>query len=161
MTSGPPEPGTAPGTTAPPAVWPCFFRSVSQSLELRPSLAPMPPDEDHAHPSVRAMQRARRHAWLHARYHLHWSMFESIRISVRLAEAFTEWARDGAPDVDALAGHLEAVEHEARQPCPVSEELRFVDRLMRVANTTDLHLADMEIAMEAYCAAGEPRRACA
>ncbi|MFL5542094.1 MAG: hypothetical protein ACJ8J0_24115 [Longimicrobiaceae bacterium] len=132
---------------------------MSQSLWLHPSLAPMPPDEDHAHPSVRAMQRARRHAWLHARYHLHWSMFESIRISVRLAETFTEWTRDGASDVDALAGRLEAVEHEARRPGPMSEELRFVDRLMRAASTTDLHLADMEIAMEAYRAADVPRRA--
>lgn len=159
MTSGAPEPGTAPGPAVPPAVWPCFFHSVSQSLALRPSLAPMPPDEDPAHPTVRAMQRARRHAWLHARYHLHWSMFESIRISVRLAETFTEWTRGDAADVDGLARRLEAVEDKARRPGPVSEELRFLNRLMRVANTTDLHLADMEIAMEAYHAAEEPRRA--
>src|ERR1044071_2080859 len=153
-TSGPPEPRTA---TAPPrAVWQCFLESVLQSLALRPSVAPIPLEEDHAHPTVRAMQRARRNAWLHARYQLRWSMFESIRISVRLAEAFAAWTHGCAPDVDALARCLEDVEREARQPVTVRQEMRFVDELMRVATTTDLHLADLEIAMEAYHTAEVP-----
>lgn len=154
-----PEPGTARGMAAPPAVWQCFFQRVSESLTLRPSLPPMPPLEDHGHPTVRAMQRARRHAWLHARYQLHWSMFESIRISVRLAEAFAEWTQGDVSDVESLVRRLEAVEHEARQPGSLSDELRFVDQLMRVATATDLPLADMEIAMEAYHSADGARRA--
>jgi hypothetical protein len=123
-----------------------------------PQVLPMSSGEDPADPTVRAMQRARRYTWLHARHDLHWSMFESIRISVRLAEAFAEWTRDGAPDLEVLAGLLEQVEREARAPSPVSEELRFVDRLLDVATVTDLHLAEMDLAMEAFTRTDAPDR---
>lgn len=149
--AAPDEAGPAgPGPGSAPAAWECFHRSVRESLAVWPQVLPMPAQEDSADPTVRAMQRARRHTWLHARYGLHWSMFESIRISVRLSEAFAEWTRDGAPDLEALAGWLEQVEREARAPVPVSEELRFVDRLLDVATATDLHLAEMDLAMEAF-----------
>ena len=92
--SDPSQPGISRGMPTSPTVWQCFLHSVLHSLELRRALAPIPLDEDHAHPTVRALQRGRRHAWLHARHQLHWSMFESIRISVRLAEAFAERVRD-------------------------------------------------------------------
>jgi hypothetical protein len=85
-------------------------------------------------------------------------MFESIRISVRLAEAFAEWTRAGAPDLEVLAGRLERVEHDARRPAPVRDELRFVDRLMDVATATDLHLAEMDLAMEAFIRTDGPER---
>ena len=143
--------GAARAEYAPPAAaWECFLRSIHESLQVWPQVLPMPADEDSGDPTVRAMQRARRHAWLHARHGLHWSMFESIRISVRLAEAFAAWTRSGAPDLDVLARGLERVEDEARSLAPVREELRFVDQLMRVATTTDLHLAEMDLAMEAF-----------
>lgn len=134
----------------PAAAWECFHRSVCESLEVWPQVLPIAADEDSGDPTVRAMQRARRHAWLYARHGLNWSMFESIRISMRLAEAFAAWTRSGAPDLDVLARGLERVEHEARRLAPVSEELRFVDQLMRAATTTDLHLAEMDLAMEAF-----------
>lgn len=133
-----------------PAAWECFYRSVQESLDLWPQVLPMPADENGGDPVVRAMQRARRHTWLYARHGLHWSMFESIRISVRLAEAFADWTRGDAPDLGLLAERLERVEREARQLAPVRDELRFVDHLMTVATATDLHLADMDLAMEAF-----------
>ena len=144
--------GAAPrGPRVPPATaWECFYRSIRESLEVWPRVLPICADENVADSTVRAMQRARRHAWLHARHGLNWSMFESIRISVRLAEAFAAWTRSGAPDLDVLAASLRRVENEARSLSPGREELRFVDQLMRVATTTDLHLAEMDLAMAAY-----------
>ncbi|HST63079.1 MAG TPA: hypothetical protein VLK84_30500 [Longimicrobium sp.] len=132
------------------AAWECFHRSIRESLEVWPQVLPISADEDSGDPTVRAMQRGRRHAWLHARHGLHWSMFESIRISVRLAECFAAWTRSGAPDLDVLSAGLERVENEARSLAPVRDELRFVDQLMRVATATDLHLAEMDLAMEAF-----------
>lgn len=132
------------------AAWECFHASIRESLEVWPEVLPMPAHEDHGDPTVRAMQRARRLTWLHARHGLGWSMFESIRISVRLAEAFAAWTRAGVPDVAGLGRLLEHVEREAREPASVSEELRFVDGLMDVAKATDLHLAEMDLAMEAF-----------
>lgn len=140
------------------AAWECFHHSVQESLAVWPQVLPIPDWEDAGDPTVRAMQRARRYTWLHARHALGRSMFESIRISVRLAEAFGEWTRAGAPDMGALADRLEQVEAEARQPGPVSDELRFVDQLMSVATATDLHLADMDLAMEAFRKTATPAR---
>lgn len=145
------ERAASPGGRVPPAAaWECFYRSIRDSLDVWPQVLPILADDNSGDPTVRAMQRARRHAWLHARYGLHWSMFESIRISVRLAEAFAAWTRSGAPDLRVLADGLERVEDEARRLAPVREELCFVDQLMRVATTTDLPLADMDLALEAF-----------
>lgn len=141
------------------AAWECFHRSIHESLDVWPQVLPMPEWEDPGDPTVRALQRARRYTWLHARHGLGWSMFEAIRISVRLAEAFTGWTRDGAPDMDALASRLEQTEQDARRPAPVRDELHFVDRLMEVATATDLRLADMELAMEAFRKAETQERA--
>ncbi|HYW12985.1 MAG TPA: hypothetical protein VE871_13585 [Longimicrobium sp.] len=138
------------GQGAPLASWECFHRSIRDSLDVWPQVLPISADEDSGDPTVRAMHRARRHAWLHARHGLHRSMFESIRISMRLAEAFSAWTRSGAPNLDVLADGLRRVENEARRLGPVRDELRFVDHLMRVATTTDLHLAEMELAMAAF-----------
>jgi hypothetical protein len=154
----PDEARPAPGGQGSATAWECFYRSIRESLDVRPQVLPMPPGEDPGDPAVRMMQRARRHTWLHARYDLHWSMFESIRLSVRLAEAFAEWTRADAPDLEVLAGLLEQVEREARALAPVSEELRFVDRLLDVATATDLHLAEMDLAMEAFARTDAPGR---
>lgn len=132
------------------SAWACFYRCILESLEVWPQVLPIPACEDPGDPTVRAMQRARRYTWLHARHQLSWSMFEAIRISVRLAEAFAEWTRDGAPDVDLLADRLEQVEREVRSAAPVRDELRFVDQLMNAATATELPLAEMDLAMEAY-----------
>jgi hypothetical protein len=149
-----PDAETPPASWAGPgdrvAAWHCFYRSIRESLEVWPQVLPIHADEDSGDPTVRAMQRGRRHTWLYARHGLNWSMFESIRISVRLAECFAAWTRWGAPDLDLLAEGLERVENEARSLGPVRDELRFVDQLMRVATTTDLHLAEMDLAMEAF-----------
>ena len=152
-----PEPEIA-GRAVSAAAWQCFHQSVLDSLAVWPEVLPMPLVEDHGDPTVRAMQRARRMTWLHARHGLHWSMFESIRMSVRLAEAFAEWTRTEARTLDGLALRLERVEHEARQPFSASAELRFVDQLLDAAGTTDLHLAEMDLAMEAYTRADESQR---
>lgn len=152
-----PEPNTA-GRASAAAAWQCFYDSVLDSLATWPEVLPMPLREDHGDPTVRAMQRARRMTWLHARHGLNWSMFESIRMSVRLAEAFAEWTRAEARALDELALRLERVEHEARQPFPATAELRFVDQLLDAAGATDLHLAEMDLAMEAYARAEETQR---
>jgi hypothetical protein len=144
-----PEPDST-GRAASAAAWQCFYGSVLDSLALWPEVLPMPPREDQGDPTVRAMQRARRFTWLHARHGLNWSMFESIRMSVRLAEAFAEWTREDVPQLNDLASRLERVEREARQPVSASVELRFVDQLMDAAKATDLHLAEMDMAMEAF-----------
>jgi hypothetical protein len=152
----------APARQAPPrvAAWERFYESVQESLEARPAVPPMPDYEDGGHPTVRIMQRARRHTWLHARHGLSWSMFESIRISVRLAEAFAGWTRGGAADMAGLARLLERVEKDARQIASASVELRFVDQLMDAATATDLPLAEMDLALEAFRRAElSPRRA--
>lgn len=146
------------GSRADVAAWQCFYQSVLESLAAWPEVLPMPVREDHGDPTVRAMQRARRVTWLHARHELHWSMFESIRVSVRLAEAFAEWTRADARTLDDLAPRLERMEQEARQPFPASTQLRFVDQLLDAAGTTDLHLAEMDLVMEAYARADEARR---
>lgn len=151
-----PEPNT--GGSADTAAWQCFYDSVLESLAVWPEVLPMPVLEAHGDPTVRAMQRARRRTWLHARHGLNWSMFESIRMSVRLAEAFAEWTRAEGQTLDHLALRLEQVEHEARQPFPASAELRFVDQLLDAAGTTDLHLAEMDLALEAYTRADEAQR---
>lgn len=151
-----PEPNT--GSRADVAAWQCFYQSVLESLAVWPEVLPMPVQEDHGDPAVRAMQRARRTTWLHARHGLNWSMFESIRVSVRLAEAFAEWTRAEARVLDDLALRLERMEQEARQPFPASAQLRFVDQLLDAAGTTDPHLAEMDLAMEAYVRADEARR---
>jgi hypothetical protein len=157
--AGTPDAGDARAEHArPTAAWECFLRSIRESLEVWPQVMPILADENSGDSTVRAMQRARRHAWLHARHGLHWSMFESIRISMRLAEAFAAWTRSGAPDLNILAQGLERVEDEARSLSPVREELRFVDQLMRVATTTDLHLADMDLAMVAFRETDVPGR---
>lgn len=141
------------------AAWKCFHRSITESLDVWPQVLPMPEGEDQGDSTVRAMQRARRYTWLHARHQLNWSMFEAIRISVRLAEGFADWTRDGVPDLDVLAVRLEQVERDARRPSPVRDELRFVDQLMNVATATDLPLADMDLAMEAFHEAEKQERA--
>lgn len=158
--AGKPDPcaGTAAGAPA-VAAWECFARSVGESLALWPRVLPIPDWEDPGDPAVRAMQRARRYTWLHARHGLNWSMFEAIRISVRLAEAFAEWTRDGAPALDVLADRLRQVEQDARQAAPMRAELRFVDHLMDAATTTELRLADMELALEALREAEKPEPA--
>jgi hypothetical protein len=152
-----PEPNSA-GRPPAAAAWQCFYGSVLESLAVWPEVLPMPAREHHGDPTVRVMQRARRMTWLHARHGLDWSMFESIRMSVRLAEAFAEWTRTEGRTLDDLARGLERVEHEARQPFPASAELRFVDQLLDAAGTTDLHLAEMDLAMEAYTRADEAQR---
>jgi hypothetical protein len=150
--------GDAPGSEGPPlvrpppaAAWERFYDSVQESLDAWPGVSPIPGYEDSGHPTVRMMQRARRYTWLYARHVLNWSMFESIRISVRLAEAFADWTRaQGVADVAVLARVLEGVENDARQPAAASVELRFVDQLMDAATATDLPLAEMDLAMEAF-----------
>jgi hypothetical protein len=152
-----PEPGTPDGPLR-AAAWECFYESVLEALVGWPVVRPIPGWEDGGNATVRAMQRGRRHTWLHARHVLQWSMFESIRISVRLAEAFAEWTRDGAPDVDALAIRLEQVERESRQAVSARAELRFVDQLLDAASGTELHLAEMDLALEAFRKADTPDR---
>lgn len=144
-------PGSAPRPrSAQWAAWECFHHSVHESLALWPGVHPMPLAEAHGDSMVRAMQRARRYTWLHARHVLGWSMFESIRMSVRLAEVFGAWTREGSPELGELAGRLKRVEAEARSAYHASLELRFVNQLMDSAVTTDLPLADMELALDAY-----------
>lgn len=132
------------------AAWQCFHDNVAESLRLWPGVHPMPERENPADSIVRIMQRARRYTWLHARHMLGCSMFESIRISVRLAEVFGGWTRGESPELGELGRRLRAVEDEARHPYLASMELRFVGQLMDSAVTTDLPLADMELALDAY-----------
>ncbi|HEU4452431.1 MAG TPA: hypothetical protein VFR81_05195 [Longimicrobium sp.] len=131
------------------APWEAFLHSVEDSLRLRPNLRPMPEWEDHGDATVRAMQRARRQTWLHARYALGWSMFESIRIAVRLSEAFIGWTRRGERGLDELAAELEEVAKVARGSSSARGELGFVHQLLAVAESTELHLVEMDFALEA------------
>jgi len=132
------------------AAWECFHQSIDDSLLLWPGVHPMPLSEEHGDAMIRAMQRARRYTWLHARHVLGWSMFESIRISVRLAEVFGAWTREQSPELARLGERLARMEGEARPPHMASLELRFVNNLMDSAVRTDLPLADMELALDAY-----------
>ena len=132
------------------AAWQCFHDSVAESLRLWPGVHPMPDGEDPTDAIVRVMQRARRYTWLHARHMLGWSIFESIRISARLAEVFGGWTRGESPELGELGRLLRAAEDEDRPPHLASLELRFVGQLMDSAVTTDLPLADLELALDAY-----------
>lgn len=155
----PAGPPALPSVPPPEAAWERFYDSVQEVLNAWPGVEPIPGYEDSGHPTVRIMQRARRYTWLYARHGLNWSMFESIRISVRLAEAFAEWTRGGAlADMPGLARALEQVENDARQPAPASMELRFVDQLMDAATATELPLAEMDLALEAFRKAERPAR---
>ncbi|HEU0077033.1 MAG TPA: hypothetical protein VFQ76_05245 [Longimicrobiaceae bacterium] len=138
--------------------WEVFLEVVRDSYLAARGITPLPSSEDHAHPGVRAMLRARRCAWMHARHVRGFSMFESIRLSQRLAEAFAEWTRSRAfPGEDELTRTLRRTEAQARQPASLETHAAFVEAFARLSGR-DGYGSLMDTALDAFLALDRPRK---